>query len=295
MDHIKMKCFMTLAQTLSFTKTAEQVFLTQQAVSRSIAALEKELGLQLFERSTRSVRLTPEGQKLCDFFGRAEREYELLLEDLRKNQNPFLLRVGYQNYISYFDRLRKARVFLSAKYPELMVDADRFTPPYMRACLQQHELDLIVIYNRFIREKTGCKTLPLCSIQQYFVVSDELDIPEEDPLSALRAMPFIIDRVEGETPSELKKRIKMERELWGFTGDTMTASDRDSAYTQAEMGRGVVVGTDLSIMSSGRALKYYNVGFREQLIAVWREDESNPLIPEYAEALRQMFEAAEKQ
>jgi len=294
MDQIKMKCFMTLAQTLSFTKTAELVFLTQQAVSRSIAALEKEMGLQLFERSTRSVRLTPEGQKVYTFVEKMQSDFELLLEDLRKSQNPFLLHVGYQNYISYFDRLRKARVFLSERYPELVVNADRFTPPDMRSGLLQHELDLIVIYNRFFKDISGCRSLPLCSIQQYFVVSDELEVPEDDPLTALRAMPFIIDRVEHETPTELKKRIKMERELWGFTGETITVSDRDSAYTQAEMGRGVVVGTDLSIMSSGRALKYYNVGFQEQLIAVWREDETNPLIPEYAQALRQMFDAIEK-
>ena len=82
----------------------------------------------------------------------------------------------------------------------------------------------------------------------------------------------------------------MERDMWGFTGEVMIVSDRDSAYTQAEMGRGVVVGTDLSIMSSGRALKFYNVGIPEQLVAIWREDESNPLIPEYAQTLRRMFE-----
>lgn len=290
MDEVKVKCFMTLAKTLNFTKTADQIFMTQQAVSRSIAALEHELGLQLFERSTRSVRLTAEGQKLYTFFSRTLHEYELLLEDMRKNQNPYLLHVGYQNYISYFDRLRKARVFLSERYPELKVDADRASPPDMRSGLQQHELDMIVIYKRFFRENNGYKTLPLCNIQQYFIVSDETEIPEKDPLTALKSMPFIIDRVERESPSELKRRIKMERELWGFTGETVVVADRDSAYTQAEMDRGVVVGTDLSIMSSGRALKYYNVGFQEQLIAVWREDETNQLIPEYAAALRKMFE-----
>lgn len=290
MDEVKIKCFMTLAKTLNFTKTADQIFMTQQAVSRSIAALEQELGLQLFERSTRSVRLTTEGRKLYAFLGRTLHEYELLLEDMRRNQNPYLLHVGYQNYISYFDRLRKARVFLSDRYPELKVDADRVSPPDMRSGLQQHELDMIVIYKRFFRETSGYKTLPLCSIQQYFIVSDETEIPEKDPLTALKSMPFIIDKVERESPSELKRRIRMERELWGFTGETVVVADRDSAYTQAEMDRGVVVGTDLSIMSSGRALKYYNVGFQEQLIAVWREDETNRLIPEYAAALRKMFE-----
>ncbi len=290
MDEVKLRCFMVLAETLNFTKTAEKVFMTQQAVSRSIAALEKELGLKLFERSTRSVHLTPEGQKLCAFFSRTGTEYELLLEDLRKSQNPFLLHVGYQNYISYFDRLRRARLALSGTYPQLTVSADRFTPPDMRNRLQQHELDIIVIYKRFLTEPGGFRFLPLCDIGQYFVVSDELEVPEREPLEALRALPFIIDKVEHESPAELRRRIKMERERWGFSGETIIVSDRDSAYTQAEMGRGVVVGTDLSIMSSGRALKYYSVGMTEQLVAVWRENETKALIPEYAEALRRAFE-----
>ena len=85
---------------------------------------------------------------------------------------------------------------LLEKYPELVVNADRFTPPYMRACLQQHELDLIVIYKRFFPENTGCRMLPLCEIKQYFVVSDELEVPEENPLEYLRSLPFILDRVE---------------------------------------------------------------------------------------------------
>ncbi len=293
MDQSRINCFKIMARTLSFTKTAEQIFMTQQAVSHSISALEQELGLQLFERSTRSVRLTPEGAKLCAFLERTESEYELLLEDLRRSQNPFLLHVGYQNYLSFFDRLRKARMSLSDTYPELTVDADRFTPPDLRNRLQQHELDLIVIYNRFFTEKEGYDSLPLCNIHQYYMVSDEMELPDDDPLSAIKKLPFIIDRVEHETPSELRRRTKMERERWGFTGDTKLVSDRDSAYTQAEMGRGVVVGTDLSIMSSGRALKFYNVGTPETLVAVWSRDNSNPIIPEFARALRRAFGSVE--
>ena len=48
LDDPKTRCFLSLAKTLNFTKTAEQVFMTQQNVSHNIAALEKELQIQLF-------------------------------------------------------------------------------------------------------------------------------------------------------------------------------------------------------------------------------------------------------
>ena len=54
--------FLTLAQTLSFRRTAEQVHLSQPAVSSLIGRLEDALGVRLFDRTTRSVQLTGPGQ-----------------------------------------------------------------------------------------------------------------------------------------------------------------------------------------------------------------------------------------
>jgi len=45
--------FEAAARTLSFTKAAEELFITQSAVSRQIKALEDSLGLRLFERRSR--------------------------------------------------------------------------------------------------------------------------------------------------------------------------------------------------------------------------------------------------
>jgi LysR family glycine cleavage system transcriptional activator len=56
--------FEAAARTLSFTKAAEELYITQSAVSRQIKALEDSLGLRLFERRPRSLILTEDGQAL---------------------------------------------------------------------------------------------------------------------------------------------------------------------------------------------------------------------------------------
>src|SRR6202165_3362846 len=56
--------FEAAARTLSFTKAAAELFITQSAVSRQIKALEDNLGLKLFERRPRSLTLTENGQAL---------------------------------------------------------------------------------------------------------------------------------------------------------------------------------------------------------------------------------------
>ncbi len=58
----ELQVFLTLAETLSFRRTAEQVHMSQPAVSGLITRLEEALGVRLFDRTTRSVQLTDAGQ-----------------------------------------------------------------------------------------------------------------------------------------------------------------------------------------------------------------------------------------
>jgi LysR family hydrogen peroxide-inducible transcriptional activator len=56
--------FVVLARHLHFTQAAEELAIAQPALSQQIQALERELGVSLFERASRRVRLTPAGQDL---------------------------------------------------------------------------------------------------------------------------------------------------------------------------------------------------------------------------------------
>ncbi len=59
-----LRAFETVARTLNFGAAAEDLHVTQSAVSRQIKSLEEELGAQLFLRGTRHVQITPDGQTL---------------------------------------------------------------------------------------------------------------------------------------------------------------------------------------------------------------------------------------
>src|SRR5512138_2586681 len=53
--------FEAAGRLLSFTRAAEELFVTQSALSRQVQALEEALGVQLFERRHRALALTPAG------------------------------------------------------------------------------------------------------------------------------------------------------------------------------------------------------------------------------------------
>lgn len=70
MDINKLQAFIDLTKTLSYTETAEHLFTTQGNISKQILNLEKELGVELFQREHRKIQLT-EAAKLALPFAKA--------------------------------------------------------------------------------------------------------------------------------------------------------------------------------------------------------------------------------
>lgn len=66
MDLNKLRYFMAVAETEHVTKAAQQLSIAQPALTRALHRLEDELGVQLFVRDGRNIRLTPEGAYLRD-------------------------------------------------------------------------------------------------------------------------------------------------------------------------------------------------------------------------------------
>lgn len=94
LSHVNLKLlqtFLLVGEYASFRIAAEKSFRSQSAVSAQIRQLEEQLGVPLFHRTTRSVRLTEEGQQLLDCAQRALQEVE---QGLRKIQESADVRKG---------------------------------------------------------------------------------------------------------------------------------------------------------------------------------------------------------
>lgn len=72
----QLRIFVSLAESLNFSRTADQLFVSQPSLSKLVREFEAGLGVRLFERSTRSVRLTDAGEALLGVARRVLGDYE---------------------------------------------------------------------------------------------------------------------------------------------------------------------------------------------------------------------------
>ncbi|MGR4850252.1 LysR family transcriptional regulator [Streptomyces sp. LARHCF252] len=79
LDPRLLRGFVTVAEELHFTRAAVRLHVAQQALSRDVRRLERELGAELFVRTTRQVTLTPEGERLLPYARRVLRAQDELL------------------------------------------------------------------------------------------------------------------------------------------------------------------------------------------------------------------------
>ena len=78
-----LRSFEAAARHLSFKRAAEELYVTPTAISHQVKALETQLGCRLFERRTRQVDLTRQGQELYTTLRRAFSDIDSCLERVR--------------------------------------------------------------------------------------------------------------------------------------------------------------------------------------------------------------------
>nr|WP_320132648.1 LysR family transcriptional regulator [uncultured Holophaga sp.] len=83
MDIRQLRCFLAAAERLNLTRAAGDLFMTQSGVSYQIAALEEAVGVPLFLRTRRGLKLTEAGEHLACTFRDLVSRYEVALEEAR--------------------------------------------------------------------------------------------------------------------------------------------------------------------------------------------------------------------
>lgn len=86
--------FISLAQTKSFSRTAELLFTSQSTVSFRIRSIESQVGRQLISRTTKKIELTPAGQDFLNYALRIETLYQEGMQAVSLNNFRYKVAIG---------------------------------------------------------------------------------------------------------------------------------------------------------------------------------------------------------
>jgi DNA-binding transcriptional LysR family regulator len=156
LDVHALKVFVAVAQNLSFTRAAETLFLTQSAVSHQVAAAERELDAQLFERRGRTIELTAAGRVLLDRARRVFAAFDEAVEAVKQAAAPGVgrLRIGASPTACQYlvpDSLREFREC----FPGYLLAINPADSPVLAERVLDGSIDLGIMIRPEQRERGG--------------------------------------------------------------------------------------------------------------------------------------------
>ena len=163
------KVFYYTAKCGSVTKAAGELSISQPAVSQSLKQLEKSLGVTLFQRAAKGVRLTQEGKLLYSHVERGYAQIEQGVEKLRQMQNLELgeIRIGASDMTLRFYLLPFLEKF-HEKYPDIKVIVTNAPTPETLKLLREGRIDFGVVSTPFERQES-VKAVTVREIEDVFV------------------------------------------------------------------------------------------------------------------------------
>ena len=156
LDIDMLRCFMEVAKTGSFTKAGINIGLTQSGVSVKIRRLEERLSSQIFNRPSKSLSLTLEGEILFDYAGRLLSIHDEAVSRLTKPEASGKLRIGLIDYFlpellpTILSKFRK-------QYPNIHLEVQTDVGINLIPLYEKGELDLVVAGKDAYRGK--CRVL----------------------------------------------------------------------------------------------------------------------------------------
>lgn len=173
-DFNKYRFFYAVAEFKSFSKAAENLYISQPAISHAIKELEEQLNTKLFNRNNKSVSLTEDGEKLL-YYVKGAFSNILMGEKILKEQDDDLngiIRIGIYNHISLF-MLPKVIKEFNRKYPDAQFYVYSTSNKEMLEKLRNKELDFVILQYPIFLNEQQLKEEIICELETCFIANKD--------------------------------------------------------------------------------------------------------------------------
>lgn len=136
---------LTIVDEGSFSKAADRLYISQPALSIIVKKTEDELGIPLFNRTSKPITLTPAGKIYVEYIKKLQALDEEMLQELNsiREQEKGTLNIGTSNFFSSYILPDLAHSFKQL-YPKYTVAISEGNNPYLSQLLQSSDIDLAI-------------------------------------------------------------------------------------------------------------------------------------------------------
>lgn len=278
MELQQIKYFLVLAEELHFWNSAEKLFITQSALSRQIKALEDELGVQLFERSKRSVKLTKAGAFLQEQWLRMMEEIDRIHRQAKSLHEGTYGRVSiaYPGSIAY-GFLPALISAIANSLPEVKLELVEPTDVSIEQLLLNHQLDLAL--RRDPAENPSLQSATLYSEHFSLIVPEMHPLNQQNfkSLTDVKDEKFILSGLNHKTYYVASLR-QLFRD-YNFAPNVHVESDFGAmVLSLVARGLGVSIMPSSYASSAPPGVRFIHLPQKTNLYAAWRKDDNNPVL-----------------
>jgi LysR family transcriptional regulator, benzoate and cis,cis-muconate-responsive activator of ben and cat genes len=282
MEFRRLRYFLGVAETLSFTKAAAELNIVQPALSRQVQQLEEELGVLLFERDKRNVRLTAAGTYMQEAAKRLIGEMEHMREQALYIQNGLRgsLKIGYPGSALY-SIVPGSLAKLRQMFPDVESLLTEIANDEPFDLLLRYKID--VVFTRERNREPKLQEKSLFSEPLALVVPDDHPLTRDNfqSIAQCRDEPFIMQ------PDLLKlatfgHQLRHIFATAGFSPRIAYESSYGSTILRlVEKKLGVTVVPFSYCFGTSLRVRFIPLPDTTHLYVVWRTNDSNPILKNY--------------
>jgi len=274
----QIRYFLALAEELHFWNTAGKMNITQSALTRQIQALESELGIRLFDRNKRNVKLTPAGHFLKEKWEAEVNKLEFIHEHARQIQlgESGTIIIAHPDSISasFMPALLSK---ISAAIPKLKVELVQVRYEDQLGLLRNYKIDLAM--TRDVNTAGDIRS------QKIYTDHLAIVVPERHPFrkakdihtKSLREQKFILPtRDEGSSYSEIIQ--EMFRSFDVVPEASFHSEFGSPIIALVRKGLGIAVLPDSYLYHEIPGIRFIKLPFKTDLYLNWRADEQHPVL-----------------
>ena len=302
MTLVQLEYFLHVAETGSFRKTAEIMYVSQPAVSKQIALLEQEWNLQLFDRSYRMAILTEAGRYMYRKITTFRDEFAACLKDARvldkwvatEIRVGILERVNMQNLLEIFSEFQQ-------EHPEVLLTVEQVPLDKLKIDSPDSRYDMVISHDSAFSNNNALEIHEIMRTRRRIILSCKNSALKGNVLrlSDLNRQRFFIPGTETETAS-LKWFIRFCSSHKLKDSDYIVVPNLDSVIMSVQLNFGVGIVDETVKLPEDGSVVAVPFGDSFGIALVWHKGHNNPAIPLMADKilsnphLRVITESADK-